>query len=281
MHGETCGAVRLSVGFVAALVGMLVMAASAWAVHGPGQRYDPSNTNIPYLAWNGEQVRLVKCDNAIDDETFDDADVRFEVEDWSGDPHFKPVVERNTVADFSPTGEHAGGFPPGNPAEDGCVRGSIVSLKPGLAVVKLVVAPDAGPRGDRVPVLKHQFLVIWMSLTNPTLVELDVPGVGDPGGTGEFRPVRGVFGEGLVRATVKGTFPLGGNFAGLIGGAEVDTITLPDQWAQLARLFAIDPLAESGDEGPGGGAAFRWDIHDDQLTTEGHFGPAPNVAPAC
>ena len=81
MQGETQRGVRLGVGLFAALGGMLVMASSAWADHGPGGRYDPSNTNIPYLAWNGEEVRLVKCDNAIDDKTINDEDVSLVVED--------------------------------------------------------------------------------------------------------------------------------------------------------------------------------------------------------
>ena len=211
MKGENKTGARLAVGLLVALVAMLALASTAMAgANGSvgdsrlkNGSNDPYTSNVPYLAWNGEQIRLVKCFAGLPDVA--DSDVELFVEDWSGDPFFKPNIEQSTVADFVGTGERRG---------DRCVRGSIVSLKPGLAVVKLVVSPNGGAAGDRVPVLKHQFLVIWLTLGNPTIIEL--PFGGDPDASGNFRAP---FSNGRVQISVKGSFPLGNNFAGLIGDA--------------------------------------------------------------
>jgi len=265
MKGENKTGARLAVGLLVALVAMLALASSAMAgingIAGDSRLHngpnDPYTSNVPYLAWNGEQIRLVKCFAGLPDVA--DSDVELFVEDWSGDPFFKPNIEQSTVADFVGTGERRG---------DRCVRGSIVSLKPGLAVVKLVVSPNGGAAGDRVPVLKHQFLVIWLTLGNPTIIEL--PFGGDPDASGNFRAP---FSNGRVQISVKGSFPLGNNFAGLIGDANADTVTLPDQWAQLANLLSVDG-ADAQNDAPGT-APYRWDIHDDMSTRSLHAGDNP------
>src|SRR5881409_1169041 len=103
---------RLKVGLAAvvALVGCVVFAAPALADTQP----DPQLSNIPYLAWRGEEVRLVKCDPDIlagldqaqrnvvaQSAQFEDIFVDFLLVDWSGDPNVvKPQLEPGTVSMF-------------------------------------------------------------------------------------------------------------------------------------------------------------------------------------
>ena len=150
-----------------------------------------------------------------------------------------PQIETSTITGF----------------ED-CVAADIVSLEPGLARVKLVVSNEVG-----TPILKHQFLSIWMSLNTPLIDEVGSadptgdPRLGDPPGDGIF-----VAGDsnGRIQVKVTGSFPHplgpGGSF------------TLPDAWPTLANA-----LADDSDSNPDNNAA-RWDIHDDLTKAEGHVG---------
>jgi hypothetical protein len=218
---------------LAGLLALAVIVLSA-IVAGPASAapasWDPQSANVPYLAWRGEQVRLVKCDPVLADPS---SKVEFFVEEWSG-TGLVPRVEDVTVNRTS-----------------GCARADVVSLDPGLARVKLVVSNAIGS-----PVLKHQFLVIWMSLTDPAIDEVgaaDPTGhgsLGDPAGDGSFKAGGN---PGRVQVVVKGTFPFGGT-----------TYTLPDAWPTLANL-----LAQDADANPFNNAA-KWDIHDDRLKTENH-----------
>ena len=103
----------------------------------------------------------------------------------------------------------------------------------------------------------------------PVINEAAGANLGDPTGNGIFNPIAGpngnYFGYGLIHVLVKGTFPLGNDFAGL---APNDTVTLPDDWAWLAQHFAVDDSL-TGSNFPGA-AASRWDIHDDMTNSEGH-----------
>jgi hypothetical protein len=134
------------------------------------------------------------------------------------------------------------------------VRTTLVSVKAGLAPVKLVVNDAAGNQ-----VLTHQFQAAWLNLTTPTIHEIAAtdqtgdPLLGDPLGDGNF-PAGGA--PGRVQVTVKGTLPLLGNYAELGLG---DAITLPDGWASLAQALATD--ADPFNLAPWK----RWDIHDDTL----------------
>jgi len=212
---------------VAAIVLSAVVAGPALATPA---KWDPQTTNVPYVAWRGEQVRLVKCDPVLATEG---VKVEFFVEEWSGSG-LVPRVEDSTVDSSA-----------------GCAKADVVSLDPGLARVKLV-ATDAS--GD--PVLKHQFLVVWMSLTDPAIDEVGTadptgdPSLGDPAGDGNFKAGGN---NGRIQVEVKGTFPFGGT-----------TYTLPDAWPTLAGL-----LAQDADSNPFNNAA-KWDIHDDRLKTENH-----------
>jgi len=210
-----------------AIVISAIFAGPASAAPAP---WDPQTSNVPYLAWSGEQVRLVKCNPALATEG---VNVEFFVEEWSGSG-IVPRVEEATV-------NHA----------NGCARADVVSVDPGLARVKLVATNTAGD-----PVLKHQFLVIWMNLLDPAIDEVgtgDPTGdrsLGDPAGDGSFKAGGNA---GRVQVIVKGTFSYKGA-----------TYTLPDDWATLANL-----LAQDSDAYPANNAA-KWDIHDDLLKTENH-----------
>ena len=213
------GGLRLSLAFLACVLGSALASGPA-AAQGP---LDPQTTNIPYLAWRGEQIRLVKCDPAIGEAG---ASVDWLVEEWTG-PGLKPQIETSTITGF----------------ED-CVAADIVSLEPGLARVKLVVSDEAG-----APILKHQFLAVWMSLNTPSIDEVGAadptgdPRLGDPPGDGIFTAGDA---NGRIQVFVTGTFPIGGS-----------SYTLPNDWATLAGF-----LAEDSDADPDNNAA-RWDIHDD------------------
>ncbi len=239
---------RLRILFAALLaVGMSAFAASpALANDGAAHpSFDPQTTNVPYLAWRGEEVRLVKC---VDD--LRSVEVDWIVEDWSGYPFQPPSLETSTVDIFEGSGEHY---------RDDCVKANFVSLKAGLAQIKLVIS-DAYS-GD--PIVKHQFLVGWLGLNTPTLAS-PLDGLEDVAG-----------GEGnRLRLNVTGTLPLGNNFSELGMGP---SITLPsNDWATLAGK-----LATTSDSRPFyRDAPWRmWDIHDDQLLTEGHVDADAAVHP--
>ena len=257
-------------------------AISAWAVSAglaaPNPFFEPLTTNVPYLAWRGEELRLVKCatdetDGAATVSVMKDAvdgsrrfDVDWLVEDWSGPQFDRPQLETSTVRFFNGNGEYAG---------EPCVKADFVSLKAGLAQIKLVVT-DARTGN---PVLKHQFLAGWLGLNTPTIRELsaaDQPGgggaLGDPTGDGRFF-ARGL--PGRVQVQVTGNLPLGNNFTelGLPASINLPTEANGDTfWDDLAQRMATTSVALPFYRD----APWRmWDIHDDRATTEGHVAPGP------
>ena len=235
-------------------LGVLAMAstASAGATRAPWfAAGDPMETNIPYVAWAGEELRLVKC---IDDPkgewegtSAEWAIVDSSVRQRSGelrDPVFFDDTDRRT-GDFAGGGEQAGRT---------CWAIDVDSVNPGMTRIKMAVDGNEGTPGS--PVLKHDFLVIWLDMSDPVLTELSstaFPGyaVGDPLGDGNFVPAGGKYTNGLIRARVTGSF------TDLHGAAR----TLPADWASLAGRYAFDL---------GGYNPSAWDIHDDDLATEGH-----------
>ncbi|MCD6726511.1 MAG: hypothetical protein LT070_04650 [Solirubrobacteraceae bacterium] len=217
-----------------------------------GHPPDMFTTNVPYVAWRGEQVRAVKCDDSLrdgDGNLRDSASVDVLVESWSG-PGRDPQVEAGTVDSLFWSSDHKP-----------CVRFDMVSSDAGLARVKLVVSDEGN-----VPIVKHQFLFIWLSLGNVAIDEVganDPTGaqpagsqaaVGDPAGDGNFnassRP-------GRVQVQVTGTFP-----HPLAPGG---TFTLPRDWPTLANALATDNNSYNDPD------ADRWDIHDDQAAGDRHI----------
>jgi hypothetical protein len=213
---------------------------------------DPQTTNVPYVAWVGEKVRLVKC---VDADThglggFGD----FNTVDWSGfngiEPSYFPSNAQSRPG-FAGLGEQEGRT---------CYDIIVASEKPGLAKIKL----ETRGSGQN---FTHDFLVIWMTMNAPTLDELgsnEIPGLvtGDPAGDGIFAPVdcspaagfQGCFQNGYFQVDVTGSFPLGNNYAGDVPG---DTATLPRDWATLAALYGTSAADAEDTSG--------WDIHDDQI----------------
>ncbi|MET0684759.1 MAG: hypothetical protein ABW060_05555 [Solirubrobacteraceae bacterium] len=222
---------------------------------GAAQAPDAQTTNIPYTAWAGTQLRLVKCDDELIGVRDSGLDVV--VESWSGDPNLRPTAFESSVTKL-------GGI-------DGrCARANVVSLGDGLARIKLKAFEGA----RATEVLEHQFLAIWLRLGTPAIDEVGAADptagpagsaseVGDPAGDGAFTPSSN---NGRVQVKITGSFPHplgpGGRF------------TLPNDWATIANALATssDPVATSH--------AMRWDIHDDALKTEQHVaGECPTGLP--
>ncbi len=205
---------------------------------------DPMTTNVPYTAWAGTQVRMVKCSPVLED--LPRSGLSITIESWSGSDNYRPQLIEPSV-DFV---RHGG---------ERCARFNVVSLGDGLARIKLKAFDRA-----RDEILEHQFLGIWLQLGVPAIDEVgaaDPTGgpvgseseVGDPLGDGAFLPESA---NGRVQVKVTGSFPhpagMGGRF------------TLPSDWAALAAALA------DSDDPTDPNPAMRWDIHDDTLKTEGH-----------
>jgi len=253
---------RLKFGLAAlvALAASAFFAAPALADTQP----DPQLTNMPYLAWRGEEVRLVKCDPDIlagldaaqraavaQSAQFSDIFVDFLLVDWSGDPNVvRPQLEPGTVSLFFRSFD---GAP--------CVAATVVSQKAGIGQFKLVVTANLSLAGvvigvPEVITLKHDFNVAWMNINQATLSVTN-------GGTTD---VAGGAGNEL-QVLVNGTIPLLSNYGELGLG---DSITMPDDWPALANVMATfrDPLNPN--------PAQFWDIHDGlswlEADVEGHGG---------
>jgi len=235
-------------------LGVLALAGTASAgatASGYFEAGDPMTANVPYVAWAGEEIRLVKC---IDDPKGDwdgtsaewaivDSSVRQRSGDLR-DPVFFDDTDRRTDS-FAGGGEQEGRT---------CWAIDVDSVNPGMTRIKMAVDGNEGTPGS--PILKHDFLVIWLNMSAPVLTELSdasFPGyaVGDPLGDGNFSPISGAYKNGLIRARVTGSF------TDLHGAAR----TLPADWASLAGRYAFDTSGYNPS---------AWDIHDDDLLTEGH-----------
>jgi len=295
---------------VAAAVSLMALVAAAPSMAGAPVKErtpDPLDTNVPYVAWRGEQIRLVKCQRNVRFDRMREALVArslafgdvlkadFLVEDWSGPnpDRAKPQIEPGTV-DFFWT------------RDDGlCVKADVVSQKAGIAPVKLLVTfdPSIDVRGvalvdgpvdgigsladlfTRSEILfKHQYLAMWLNLGTPTLTE--EPGtktspVGDEGGDGNFDAGNPCNGRVDDLSAKKDPYceedgrvkvVLKGTLP-LLGNYDElglgSSVTLPDAWPALAGVLARDVNPNNTD------ASNRWDIHDDTTTAEGHPSDSP------
>jgi hypothetical protein len=234
---------RLSCALVLGTVAAAGAAMPAGAQEGPAAP-DPMTTNVPYTAWAGTQVRMVKCSPVLED--LPRSGLSVTIESWSGLDNYRPQLIEPSVDFVRRGGER-------------CARFNVVSLGDGLARIKLKAFDS---RRDEI--LEHQFLAIWLQLGVPAIDEVgaaDPTGgpagseseVGDPAGDGAFVPSSN---NGRVQVKVTGSFPHplgpGGRF------------TLPNDWATLAMALA------DSDDPTDPNPAMRWDIHDDTLKTEGH-----------
>jgi mannan endo-1,4-beta-mannosidase len=130
---------------------------------------------VPWLAWKGEQVKLVSCDVPVDTPS----DASFVVDDWSGDAGAAPVLAGNETSWYRADGSL-------------CVSEHIASTGAGLASVRVAV-PAYDPADW--PAFAPQLAVAWMSLQSPTL---------QGGGSGVFT---GGGPPAPLAVQVKGTFP--------------------------------------------------------------------------
>jgi hypothetical protein len=277
--------IRLRLGSLSLLALCVLAAFIAWPSRGaaatgnPVQSWDPQTTNVPYLGWAGEELRLEKCFTApgvtSDNESsidFSTVKADFLLQDWSGTSQAvsqQPQLEPSTVRVFwsSTLGEV-------------CAQGDFVSLFPGMSRVELDVVDTTGvlgfdTSGPSDPVLKHQFLAGWMTLNDPSLTEMkssDFIGtaqaeaareLGDPSGDGEFAAGGN---SGYLDVKVTGSMPMTGPWADLVGASSV---TLPNDWVTLAHALATD--TNPADTSPW----TTWDTSGDSTGFEGHVTGTP------
>jgi hypothetical protein len=160
----------------AAVLAMSLLAAGASAAPNPNEA---QATNVPYVAWVGEHVRLVICSNEVTADALKAGvniqssqglykfyNANFAVEDWSGYQFQPPTPDGDNASQI---GQY---FDPGPAAffyTDGkvCIATDYKSLNPGLTRIRLVVKSD----NDGEVVFSHQFLVIWLTASKPVLNE--------------------------------------------------------------------------------------------------------------
>ena len=257
---------RIGIASLAALVALVSMAAFAGVAKAGAPAFDPETTNIPYLAWRGTEVRLVKCfaPNHPGANAFAS---RFIVELWSGDAHERPQFaaaayegaesgDSTTHEAFEGTGEQAG---------LNCFATDIVSQKPGLAMVKMKAT--AGGPGTGAPlrvVAEHQFLVGWMDINSATMRDIGLttstagqtaPTGGQPSGGGINQA------QVLVTGRIAMMGNLGDELNAGMGRAAGTPLVMPNDWPALARRFARTAI--EGNERN----AMTWDIHDEFTPT--------------
>jgi hypothetical protein len=293
--------------------------------------FDPETTNVPYLAWRGEKVRLVKCvlpetvglggmNGGIDNGPVLQQITQFftgtnaVIEDWSGDQFNRPQFEvtgnglfnglfvfNSNVGVFPGTGEMAGRV---------CFATTLVSLKAGVAIVKLSVAgveaefdvsePVAQQPFPPQPVmfLQHQFTVAWMNIASTNVEDIgpsSIPAAGVPeaicetfqeDAAGNLKCVAFVTeatpgttdaAGNQVQVTVTGSIPMEGNFDewnAQLGRPGNQPMIMPQDWDDWAGIWARSSIA-GNERNP-----CLWDIHDEftGAPAVGGVSPAAPVA---
>ena len=232
--------------------------------------WNPQTTNVPYLAWAGEELRLEKClpleDVAAADVNLRKVSVNFLVEDWSSSS--ADIEKRAQIEDGSQSIFINGG--------EVCASADAVSLYPGMARIEMDVIDTSRQLGydPSSPVLKHQFLAGWMTLNDPSLTEMSASSftstaqaeaakeLGDPTGNGEFNAGGG---DGYLDVKVTGSMPTDA-WSGLGLPASV---TLPADWPMLAHALATD-------DNPADSTPWTtWDTSGDSTGLEGHVIQSP------
>jgi len=218
--------------------------------------FNPQESNVPYLAWNGENVRLVKCTH----------DVR--VADGIGGPtsvtNNSVLFSRNGVdanyAIYAYSGPQENSFDGPKAVTTGaaifrdddsgrfCVRASFISNKPGIVIIKFTLAWHG------ILLAQHDFMVGWMDIGSAAITNAgsvtENPG-DEPGNS--------------VNAQVTGTIPVNTQFQGYYGLPS--QLVMPDNWADWANA-----MATTDDNLSGLPASAYWDIHDSS-------GPQGNESP--
>jgi hypothetical protein len=313
---------------IAAAAGMawmlaaLPVGASAAPELGPNNAFgnfpgngDAQTANVPYLAWDGELVRLVWCGpHIVAPYSGPGADgsaqvASFRLHEWTGlNQNQQPQPDGADASNF------AGGTfnpasaafftPSSKPQGWGCVKADYKSSEPGLARISLNVYKRLSD-GNRVPEASTDFLVIWLSVNRPTIHEAaagDFPQsnpinvrnfLGDPAGDGIFVPdtfsadgdTGNSFGNnGLLQLKVTGSFPVNGDPAtapywtqpGTFPGG---TVTLPTDWATLASVPGLATAEDNASTNTApvsnNGDPKLWDIHGTLGVPDTHVAGAP------
>jgi flagellar biosynthesis GTPase FlhF len=284
----------------AAVLALASLTAVAVAAPNPESLYGAQGTNVPYVAWVGEHVRLVACEPSFTEDVKLQAikhntdpqsilgsfyNDNFEVEDWSGYQFQPPTPDGSAGSEIGQV------FDPGpssffesSEGKD-CIATDYKSLNPGLTRIRAVVKNDE----DGEIVFSHQFLVIWLTANKPVLHEaatsasgtetfqsqLNGTGqgnlsnfLGDKEGNGQFIPSP-FSGEetdkGLVQIKVTGSFPVLKE-APLHNVLEEETYTLPEAWPTLAKALA----SSSEETEPPGTNPGLWDIHGTPSLGDGY-----------
>jgi hypothetical protein len=284
----------------AAVLALASLTAGAAAAPNPESPYGAQGTNVPYVAWVGEHVRLVACEPSFTEDAklqaikhgvdpksilgafFND---NFEVEDWSGYQFQPPTADGNAGSQIGqPFDPGPSSFFESSEGKD-CIATDYKSLNPGLTRIRAVVKDDE--TGEIV--FSHQFLVIWLTVNKPVLHEAGTsasgtevfqnqlygsgPGnlahfLGDPEGNGMFvpSPFSGEESDkGLVQVKVTGSFPVLKEVP-LHNVLEEETYTLPESWPTLAKALA----SSSEETEPPGTNPGLWDIHGTPSLGDGY-----------
>src|SRR5262245_49782978 len=235
---------------------------------------DPMLSSVPYLAWRGEAVRLVKCAPPSEFPAGyapSALDAGFTLVDWSGDPHLATPQTVTAAPGFNSAMFSVRSF-------DGayCWGMSFISQKAGLAVIKMTIRDGT----DGPVIFVHDFLVGWMNLNSIVLCNNSAPGLCSGPTTDVITDTAGQSTPNVLEANVTGNIPLLQDFNELgIGhpitlpdGSSVTGVVLPNDWATLAtsRLATV--------QGPLSDPTTFWDTHDDTLATEGHAQESPGSA---
>jgi hypothetical protein len=275
----------------AAVLALGLLTAGAFAAPNPESLYGAQGTNVPYVAWVGEHVRLVACEASFTEDVKleaikHDAEPKsilgyfyndnFEVEDWSGYQFQPPTADGSAGSEIGqPFDPGPSSFFESSEGKD-CIATDYKSLNPGLTRIRAVVKNDE----DGEIVFSHQFLVIWLTVNKPVLHEAGTSAsgtetfqnqlsgtgqsnlsnfLGDPEGNGKFIPSP-FSGEetdkGLVQIKVTGSFPVLKE-APLHNVLEEEKYTLPEAWPTLAKALA----SSSEETEPSGTNPGLWDIH--------------------
>ena len=189
---STLAVLVASVGLLA--VGVSTAAAKSSTQIGYNYAADPQTTNIPWVAWAGETVKVSRCfglgirevtDSAFTNSSFNKGLPlvgEFDKSDWSGavdqPPFFQIGTGDQTSRQVSATWNANGGV---------CFSTNVTSEKAGLERIKFSISTDLGRWLNAVlgqdVIFQQDLYVIWMWDSNPVLTESGDVGaykVGDP-----------------------------------------------------------------------------------------------------
>ena len=254
------------VAFVLVLMSAGLLVASAAASGGlPANSpvFNPQETNVPYLAWRGEEVRLVKCGHELDGLTgaptlqtnggfFWGLDVSMQIFAYSGPQENSfdgPKAVQNSASIFFDR----------NTARP-CIRADFISNKAGITVIKLTISKNG------VILAQHDFMVGWMAIASARMTN-----------AGSVTENAGAEPGNSANVQVTGSIPLNSEFQADFGLPA--TLTMPNDWARWAGAMATT-------DGNLGGvnalpASSYWDIHDSSGPGGDGGNPDVHVAGFC